>query len=174
MPYTPKFKAVFEDKVIDNVLAVIKRDFKFALDYYYPTEAALLSTNPAFLKDFQERTFGVFADLAYPKIAIDPVRNASDQSEDDSHLNEVLRVDLFIAVTDADAPGVTKRLIKYCRALDAVLRTATRADYLANIDATKIMGFTAELTHDYLVIGKGSSGYARPARFELTLKFSEL
>jgi len=40
MVYAPKKQEVSDSQIIDNVLAVVKRDMKAALDYFYPLAAA--------------------------------------------------------------------------------------------------------------------------------------
>lgn len=40
MTWTAKYQETFESVVLDNILAIVKRDFKSAIDYYYPLTAA--------------------------------------------------------------------------------------------------------------------------------------
>jgi hypothetical protein len=40
MPFTPVYTETLESLVLDNILAIFARDFKAALDYFYPTVAA--------------------------------------------------------------------------------------------------------------------------------------
>lgn len=40
MVFTPRFQESSDSLIIDNVLAIVKRDFKAALDYFYPLVAA--------------------------------------------------------------------------------------------------------------------------------------
>lgn len=179
MVYVPKYKEIAESLIIDNVLAIIKRDLKPALDTMYPTEAALASTSPAFLPDLQNRTFGSFLRLGFPALVADLVDGEEEESGGGSHVDEELRIEILLVVTDPDGANVTRRLAKYVRALRSILKTAARADYLTGIDQNYIMGFTLKLSRKYLPIGKGTDqstqdiGYMRPATFVLTLNFSE-
>lgn len=162
----------------DNTLKIVKDNFKSAIDVLYPTEAALLSTNPAFLKDFQNRTFGDFMRLAFPALIADLVDGSDEESGDGSRDDEEVRIQLLVAVTDTDGANVTRRLAKYVRALRVVLMTASQADYLQGVDSTLQMGFTSKLSRKYLPIGKGkdeteSLGYMRACELTLTLNFSE-
>lgn len=40
MPYLPKIKTVSDSQLIDNVMAIVKRDTKPAIDYFFPLVAA--------------------------------------------------------------------------------------------------------------------------------------
>lgn len=40
MTYQPRFEEIFESVALDNILAIAARDFKPALDYFYPLVAA--------------------------------------------------------------------------------------------------------------------------------------
>jgi hypothetical protein len=49
MAWTPKYHAVQEEGVINNALLVIERDYKEALDYFFPTQAALSPDDPQYM-----------------------------------------------------------------------------------------------------------------------------
>lgn len=107
--------AMFEGPVVQNCLTILTRDFKEALDYYYSGENLL---------DFQERTLGPPLRNVYPCIGVEPSRNAITEADDRSHLLEVVRVQINLAVT-ADGPSkVTELIMKYVRVTHLVLQNA--------------------------------------------------
>lgn len=164
--YTPRFEEIFESVVLDNILAIVARDFKGALDYYYATED---------LPDFAQKTLGNFIRLALPALAIEPSRGGGDESADGSHEGEQLKVTLYLAVEDADPTETVRKLVKYSRTLRAVLKTATTADFIANVPANKVFALSRELSWQYGQISKNadSGTWMKPATFELVLKYSE-
>jgi hypothetical protein len=180
LPYTTgRFSIAAEGLIVDNVLAIIKRDLKLALDALYTTEAGYLSTDPRYLKDLENRTFGDFMRLAFPALVADLVDGEDEESDDGSRDDETIRIELLLAVTDTDGANVTRRLAKYVRALRVILMSAPWTDYLAGIDPTKIMGpVIVKISRKYLPIGKGkdateSLGYMRACELTLSLSFSE-
>lgn len=168
--WTPEFSAVFEEPIINNTLAVIERDFKAALDHFYPTEAALPSTSPLFLKDFQERALGQVLKNEFPCLAITPRSNPTQEVDDASHIIEAARVDIYIGVSDDGPDTVTRRIMKYVRAMDAVLRTAKR-DFFTGM--SNPFGVWLEVEHTYWPIGSENSIYFRSAIVELTVNLRE-
>lgn len=177
MPYVPKYQLAAEGLFIDNVLAIFARDFKPCLDVLYPTEAALLSSNPAFLADFAERTFGTFMRLGFPALVADLVEGDDEESEHRD--DQSIVIGLSLAVTDLDESNITRRLAKYVRALRVVLFSAPWTDYTVGVTSTKIAALNIEkLSRKYFPIGQGKDdfavyGYMRSAEFRLTLSFSE-
>ena len=168
MTFTPKFSACFELPIIDNTLAIVTRDFKAALDYFYPNEE---------LPDFIERSLGTECGLEFPILVIGPRSNPVETVDDDSHLIEPQIIELKIGVV-ADSPDAAMRLImKYVRALDAVLRTATKADYCAGMTNgnDQPFGFQVDVTHTYGPLGANDNRttYFKPASLELSVQFRE-
>lgn len=176
----PKYDEIFESVACDNVLAIVARDMKRGLDYFY-LDAATYTTRYGVtngfigtgedLLDFQQRTLGQFVSLSFPALAIEPNNNPT--SDDDNHLDQELKLDLFLAVTDASAATVTRKLGKYVRALKAILRAASSADYMTG--STKVTAVSVEISSDYGLIGKNADDnlYMRPAHLDLTIKFTE-
>lgn len=164
MPYTPKFEEPSESLFIDNVLAIIKRDMKSALDYFYPSDN---------LPDFVERVLGDFLSTEFPKLSIDPSENGPEQGGDGSWVGEELKVNLIVAVKDADAPTATRKLMKYMRALKSVLRTAPTSDYVTGFPPNSIFALRVEVVYRYLPRGQSATDSMRPAQLVLTLKFNE-
>lgn len=246
MTFTPIFQERSESLIIDNILTFVKRDFKAALDYFYPLGAAgtpllddviarplgtttlhmdgftvkpavndlftvagdmqvyevisattLVGTDsdvtfrpglkvaiPAVdgneavtftgQADFAQRTLGRFFRLEYPAFAIDAGRSGPLQSADGSYVEDSLKVNIFFAVEDVDAPSVERKAMRYMTALKAVLRKAERTgDYLTGFTANTVLPLTMELSYEYGLIGKSPMGYEKPVSVELLLKFGE-
>lgn len=151
MVWTPAYNAVQEEALIDNVIRIVERDFKAALDVFYPIEAALSETNPRYLRDFQERVLGWAPALVFPSLAVKPSRNASTEDADQAMLREAIRFDSRISVTDDSVASTTQRIMRYAGTYNMVLRTAakkTKADFFRNMSVT-VFGLVLELEHVY-------------------------
>lgn len=172
MVWTPKFQAVQEEGLIDNILRIVERDFKEALDTFYPIESVLPETDSRFLRDFQERSLGQIVKNVFPCLAIGPNRNASTESDGSDRLTEAHRIDLYVGVTDDSPANVTTRIMRYIGTLDAVLRSARKADYFRNM-STQVFGLVLEMEHVYGPIGISESSLFRGARLELTITVNE-
>lgn len=176
MPVEPKYFAVQEEGVIDNILFIVERDFKELLDIFNPIEAALPVTDPRYLLDFQERTLGQFAGLVYPAFAIGPNTSASVQSDAADQLTEAIRFSARIGVTDDSAQNVTRRIMRYAIAFEAVLRTAatkTKRDFFRNM-STQSFGFVLdEVEKFYGPIGTENSIFYRSVQINATIQFHE-
>lgn len=175
MVWTPAYNAVQEEGLIDNILTIVERDFKDALDVYYPIEAALPETDPRFLRDFQERSLGQIQKLVFPSLAIGPNRNASTEDADQAMLREAVRFDAWIGVTDDSPATVTQRIMRYVGTFDAVLRTSAKknkSDWFRNM-STVVFGLVLELEHIYGPIGSEKSIYFRSAVVQGTILINE-
>lgn len=162
MAWTPQFSAIFEEQIIRNAKALIIRDFKLALDHYYPTDD---------LPDFKERSLGQVLGLQFPSLALGPRENAIEDADDSSHLVEAARVSLYIGVTDDSPENVTIKIMRYCRAMDAVLRTG-RLDFFTGM--SNPFGVILGVTHSYPpFIGSKDSVYFRSATLELSIQLCE-
>lgn len=167
MPYAPRLQEVPDSLFIDNVLTIVKDDMKPALDYFYAADA---------LPDFAERMVGRFFKQTYPSFAIEAGRNGPQLSADGSFVESALRLNLFLAVSDADPPTVERKAMKYTRVLVSILRNASVADYTAGATANVIFALTWEVSYEYGLIGKNANNanlYEKPVSFELLLKFNE-
>lgn len=168
MTFVPKFSARFEGPLIANVVAIVERDMKDALDYFYPADD---------LPDFVERSLGVERGLEFPIFVIGPRENLIETVDDDSHLVEPQRIEIKIGVV-ADSPDLAyEKIMKYVRAMDSVLRSASKSDYCANMgtDNGAPFGFILNVTHRYGPLGQdeGRTTYFKPASLELAIEFRE-
>lgn len=164
MAYSSRYQEVFESVVLDNILAIVKRDMKAALNYFYASDN---------LPDFAQVTLGNFIRLALPVFAIEPDRGADNESE--NYLGPQLRFSFYIAVEDADPTKALRKAMKYTRAVRSILKTATSADYIQGVTSPTIFGLIRDLTWQYGQIGKNAETgtWMKPVTFELTLKYNE-
>jgi hypothetical protein len=175
MVWVPVYNAVQEEGLIDNILTIVERDFKAALDVFYTIEAALPETDPRFLRDFQERSLGQIERIVFPSLAIGPNRNASTEDADQAMLREAVRFDAWIGVTDDTSSNVTRRIMRYAGTFDAVLRTAAKKnkrDFFRNM-STQVFGLVLELEHVYGPIGSQKSTFFRSASIQGTILINE-
>jgi len=161
MVWTPKFAAVFDEPIINNALTVITRDFKLGLDYFYPGQS---------LPDFKERALGQIQGNGYPSLAIGPAENETVQADDDSYIVEAARVVIYIGVTDDGPTTVTRKIMKYVRVMDAVLRSA-KNDFFTGMSNPG--GVYLEIRHSYDSLRGEKPSYFRAAVIELTVNISE-
>lgn len=168
--WVPKYAAVFEEQIVDNVLTLITRDMKSALDYFYWTGPDRLIED---LPDFAERSLGQEVRDEFPLLVIGPRTNPVEESDDGAQLIEAASIDLLIGVTDDGPATVTRRIMRYVRTLDAVLRSAPKTDYFAGMNSAKVMGLVIEVEHSYGPIGANQSIHFRPATLNLTVKIRE-
>lgn len=173
MPWTPEFEASQEEALVDNVLTIITRDFKDALDYYYPVEAAFDPSDPRYLKDFQERTLGQIAKNEFPCLAIGANRGTSGDGPNGECLREDVLIDLYLGVVDDSPANVTRRIMRYRVALDAVLRAAPISDYFRNM-STEVFAFVLdEISYTYGPIGTEKVSLFRGAVMQVPIKINE-
>lgn len=173
MPWAPAFEASQEEALVDNVLTIITRDFKEGLDYFYPIEAALPSTDPRYLHDFRERTLGQIVKNEFPCLAIGPNRGTSGDGPNGECLREDLLLDLYIGVVDDSPANVTRRIMKYRVALDAVLRAAPISDYFRNMSIDAFAFVLDEISYQYGPIGTEKVSLFRGAVMQVPIKINE-
>lgn len=167
MPYVPQVQEVPDSLFIDNVLTIVKDDMKPALDYFYAAQA---------LPDFAERMVGRFFKQTYPSFAIEAGRNGPQFSADGSFVEAALRLNLYFAVSDADAPTCERKAYDYTRALVSILRNASVSRYTTGAVANVIFALTWEISYEYGLLDKNANNpnvYEKPVNLELLLKFNE-
>jgi hypothetical protein len=154
--------AVFEGPIIDNTLTLITRDFKEAMDYYYLADA---------LPDFAERELGQIIGLQYPCLAITPRENRITEADDRSHLKEAARMNIYIGVNDDGPANVTRRIMKYVRVMNAILRTGRRDFFTGMSNPFEVV---LDIVHEYGPVGGPSeSVYFRGAIVGLSVNLRE-
>jgi hypothetical protein len=172
MPWTPLFEASQEEALVDNVMTIITRDFKLALDQRYPIEAVLPTTDPRYLHDFQERELGQIVGNNFPSLAVGPNRGTAGDGPNGECLRENVLIDIHIGVTD-DSPGtVTRRIMKYRATMDMVLRSAPITDYFVNMSVDAFAFVLDEIDYYYGPIGKETAIF-RGALLQVPIKINE-
>lgn len=155
----PKFKSVRDEDLIANLVTIIEEDFKLALDALYPGLDLL---------DLKERSLGQVLRLEFPCSAIGPNSNASSPSEDDGHLRQAFRYDIYVGVTDNGPEAVTNRIMKYMTTMGEVLRAATKNRVFAG-HTGQTFGYVLETEWDYGPIGSKDSTNFRGADMKVTI-----
>lgn len=154
--------AIFEQPIIDNALRVITRDFKGGLDYYYAADT---------LPDFAERELGQIIGQQFPCLAITPRDNPIVEADDRSHLVEAARMNIYMGVIGDNPTDVTRKIMKYVRVMDAILRSARR-DFFTNM--SNPFEVVLETIHEYGPVGgPQDSVYFRGAILGLTVNLRE-
>lgn len=150
-----------EDVVVPRVLTLIERDYKLALDHYYPAED---------YDDFRERTLGKVRRKEFPLVAVGPTSNPVFESEDSARHTQPIRVALYLMVTGPNDETVTTLVMRYVKVMHGVLHAASIEDYFGD-DKDRVFGVTREVEHFYSAVLDKESTFARAATMILTLKF---
>lgn len=164
MPWTPKpgFSGVMEDVVVPNVFVIIERDFKDALDYYFPDDN---------LPDFAERTLGKVRRKEFPCVGVGPLGNAADEAEDSARHTQPLRISLYLMVIGPDDETVTTNIMRYVKTMHGVLHKATTEDYFG-VHRERVIGVAViDIEHFYSPLLTNETQLGRGASMLLTLKF---
>lgn len=166
--------AVSEEALIDNTLVLVTANFKTEIDRLYPAEASLTNADAQYLGDFRERSLGMVMGNEVPHLGISPVRNASTLSDDSAYLIEALRMDLAVGVTDDGPQTVTRRIERYMRALEAVLRRGNKDSFFGIVNTSRTWGFSLDCEHVYQQdIRSDGSIYYRTATLQVTVNIRE-
>jgi hypothetical protein len=150
-----------EDVVVPRILALIERDYKQALDYYFPADD---------YDDFRERTLGKVRRKEFPLVAIGPTANLVDESEDSARHTQPLRIALHLMVTGPDDEAVTILIMRYVKVMHGVLHKASIADYFGD-DANRVFGVVVDVEHFYGPVLTSETQIGRAASMVLTLNF---
>ena len=176
MVWESAFNAVQEEGVIDNILFIVERDFKAALDAFHPIEATLDESDPRFLRDFQEREWGGISGNVFPALAIGPKRTASVLSDGGDRLRGAIQFNAWIGVIDDSRNNVGKRITRYANAFEMVLRTAAlknKRDFFRNMSTQRFGLVLDEIEHEYGPIGSKTSVYFQGVIVSGTLIINE-
>jgi hypothetical protein len=176
MVWVPPFNAVQEEGVIDNILFIVERDFKLALDVYHPIEAVLPETDPRFLRDFQEREWGGISGLVFPALSVGPNRSASTLSDGGDRLRGAIEFSSWIGVTDDSRQTVGRRITRYANTYEMVLRKAAlknKADFLRNMSVQSFGLVLDEVEKFYGAAGEKESIFFQYVRVNGTLIINE-
>ena len=163
MAWTPKpgFSGVMEDVVVPRVLALIKRDYKEALDHYFAAED---------YDDFRELTLGKVRRKEFPLVAVGPASNLALESEDSARHTQPIRIALYLMVTAPDDDSVTTLLMRYVKVMHGVLHRASIEDYFGT-DKDRVFGVVINVEHFYGPVLTNETQLGRAASMVLTINF---
>lgn len=165
MTFVPKFSAVFEEFLIDNLLVVIERDFKECLDLFYPDDD---------LPDFAERAIGQEIGNEFPLMVLAPRSNPVQSVDDGSHLIEVAKFDFYIGVIGDSPADVTRKIMRYARCGDCVTRSASKSDWFRNMTRDNIFGLIVDVERQYGPFGQNKNVMFRSASLTVTVQVREM
>lgn len=159
MTWAARFNSVRDEDLIANMLTIIERDYKPALDVLYPTLD---------LSDFKQTAIGQIIRLEFPCLSASPRSNASSPSEDGGYLRQAFRVGFQVGVTDDSDAHVTNRIMWYMTTMGEVLRSATKADMFAGM-AAQTFEYVFESEWEYGPSGQNESILFRAADMTATI-----
>lgn len=165
MPFTvPRFQESGEIQFVENLLVLINRDMKTALDYFN-----LALDLPA----FAVMSDGPLSVFSYPLIEILDEGMASDETESGEWLSQDLRVTARFAVKATTLKDVRALARKYVRALKAVIRSAPASELLP--PAAQYLDYVIDIRHQFQAHGeaKDASGKIQPVVMEIRVRFGE-
>lgn len=164
----PRFQESGETEIIESLLAVVHRDMKLALDYYFWTAPDRLIEN---LPDFAVMTDGELDTFSYPFLVVGVERMTSKEVESGEWLNQVLRIGAGLVVNGATVKIVKAKARKYVRAFKAVVRSASAADLLP--PSSQILDCVIDIDHQYLRHATKGTDVTQPVEFDIQITFGE-
>lgn len=170
MTWMPSAAGVLmEEVVVDSIFSFVERDYKQALDYFYPDED---------YPDFAERSLGRRRGNEFPLLVINPRSNITEQDADDSRVFQPVRIENHIAVLGPDSDTVTRLIMRYTKVYDAVLRAAAefavaKRDYFQGVNPARIITPRIKIDHAYGPFGSNNTEFMRPSYVELTVSFEQ-
>lgn len=171
MTWAPsQFSSVLlEEAIIRNIFSFVARDFKEALDYYYPDEN---------YPDFAESSLGKAKGNEFPLLVINPRSNLIEQSVDDARTTQPFRIESRLGVIADSDEAVTNLIMRYTGVYGEVLRAAgefgvAKRDYFAGVDPARITTPRITVEHAYGPWGSNNLEFFRPSAVELTITFDQ-
>lgn len=161
MPFDPLFEEVAESEIIENMMVVIHRDMKAALDHWY------LSEN---FPDFVVMTEGDQDQFSCPLLSLAVQDGSSDETLSGEYLDQELRVGMGLVVEGTTIKAVRSKAKKYVRALKSVLRKDVLELLPAGSDYTQ---YSIGFRHRYFRHGENGTIITQPAEIVMSLKFGE-
>jgi hypothetical protein len=162
MPFTtPAFQEAGESQIVDNIIELLDRDMKLALDYFYPADN---------LPDFAVKSLGALSVFNYPLCVVGPQRMSSEVQ--DTWVEQNLIVLAGVEVKDTTKVLATRKLMKYVRAFKAVIRSALDADLMP--PNAQLIHEVADISHQYTSYGTAGTEFTQGVQFEIRLRFGEI
>lgn len=161
MPWSPLFEESTESEIVSKMMAVIHRDMKAALDYWY------LSDN---LPDFAVMTEGPQDQFSYPLLVIVVQEGSSEETTSGEWLDQEIGVHLAFGIKGVTIKAVRSRARKYMRALRAILRKSVLELLPAGSD---YLDYSISFRWRYLKQGTKDTDVIQEAEMLMRLKFGE-
>jgi hypothetical protein len=166
MPFEPRYTEETETAITGNLMAVIDRDMKPALDYFYAVDQ---------LPAFEVMTDGEPSKFEYPLLVLGVQRVVSSegtQIDEADLLAQVLTVAAGIVVhSQLSLKAVREIARKYIRAFKAVIRSASVNDLFPATART--LNHTINIDHRYLKHATNASGFVQAIEMEIKITFGE-
>lgn len=161
MPFAPIFEESTESELIPNVMAVVHRDFKDALDYWYAADN---------LPDFAVMTDDAVDEFAYPILSLANDGGSSNETSSGEWLDQELRFSAAIAVSGSTLKDVRSKIKKYRHALVAVIRKNV-LEILP--DGDQFADYTLRFRWAYFRHGTEGTEFKQAVQLETTITFGE-
>lgn len=160
---------LLEEVVIRNIFSFTERDFKEALDYFYPDEN---------YPDFAERSLGKRKGNEFPLLVINPISNLIEQSQDDARTTQPIRLECQLGVLGDSDEAVTTLIMRYTGVFGEVLRAAgefrvVKRDYFAGVDPARITSPRITIEHFYGRYGPPNMEFFRPSAVGVAITFDQ-
>lgn len=180
MAWAAKYEAKFSRPIVRQLVAIVQRDQRAALDWVGGANV---------LAGFVDYAFAERAIRQFPGLLITPAR--IDFSEESvGSLSEVLLLGCAIAIAHQDAELLGEQIQDYTRAVDAIFQAIGPADWAADLTLTHPMfsggsistgGLSAGTVrrlfvaaHDYGELRARAEGFAKAATLSLLVELEEV
>jgi hypothetical protein len=162
MPFiAPIFEEAAESEIIDKLMALVHRDMKLALDYFYAAED---------LADLAAMVRGDVSVFQYPLLVLGIERMSSSETVSGEWLDQDLTVGAGLVVKDLSVAAVKAKAEKYVRAFKAVIRGGI-LELLPDQD--DLMEYTLDIDHRYFRHGTKGAEFTQPVEFAIRIRFGE-
>jgi len=173
MAFVPRYQEAAEPVIVDNIMAVIDRDMKPALDYFdQQAHGGIVTDN---LPGFAVMTDGAISVFNYPILVLGVQRMGSvetDVIDEGNYLDQTLTVGAGLIVNDTQSlKKVKEKARKYVRAFKAVIRSAAISDLLPS--TARVLNHSIEINHVYLEPTNKGAEFEQRIAIEIRLKFGE-
>jgi hypothetical protein len=158
MAFTPLFEEVAESEFVENIMVVVNRDVKDALDHWY------LSDN---LPAFAAMTESDQDEFRYPLLVLAIESGTSEESVSGEYLNQEVVVGAGLVVDGLSVKDVRQKAKKYVRALKAVLRNSV-LELLPQ--GSQYTDYSISFSHRYFKHGTKGTVFTQPV--EMRIKFT--
>ena len=129
MPWTSKYNAQFTKPLVRQLVGIIQRDQRAALDFV---------GGAGVFADFQDYQFALTPITQFPAVQLTPLRIDFDE-EAVGTLHQVVQLGCVVAVSHQDPQPLAELLEDYVRAVDAIFNTIVPSDFTAALTLTHRM-----------------------------------